>query len=305
MEGLETATIWCLTMTNNIRIHIPAILVLVLIIFTAPSCSTGDTANAGGLEWHPDAYTAFETAEEEGKHVLLYLYADWCGYCRKLEAETFTDPEVINELGDAFIWVKLDGDKDPDGQRFKKKFNVRGYPAIFILDNDENELDRIAGYLPSDRFLEMMTEMRDGETFVELKNRVEEQPEDLEARHKLAEKLLFRGQPRDSIRNLEKVIRSDPENEQGRLEPALYLMAQATYAMRQYEPTLDVLDKYEEKFPEGRHMADFMLLRAQMNLENNDTDLALSTLEKFLEEYPDHPKAELVKRHIQESSGSM
>mgnify|MGYP006292651437 CR=1 FL=1 len=292
-------------MKNKELFHITILLTLTLLVFPAVSCSSGDTATAGGLNWQPDVYTAFETAEEEGKHVLLYLNADWCGYCRKLEAEIFTDPEVIDELGDAFVWVKLDGDKDPDGQRFKNKFNVRGYPAVFILDSDENELDRIAGYLPSDRFLELMKEMRDGETFAELKKQVKENPDDLEAKQKLAEKLLFRGQARDSIRNLEEVIRNDPGNEQGQLEPALYLMAQATYAMRQYEPTLDVLDKYEEKFPEGRHMADFMLLRAQMNLENNDTDLAVNTLEKFLEQYPDHPKADLVKRHLEESAGSM
>jgi outer membrane protein assembly factor BamD (BamD/ComL family) len=97
------------------------------------------------------------------------------------------------------------------------------------------------------------------------------------------------------------VIKADPENKQGQMEPALYLMAQATYAMRQYQPTLAVLDKYEEKFPEGTHTADFMLLRAQLNLENNDDDSARSTLKRFLEAYPEHPKAELVRRHLSEN----
>ena len=274
-----------------------------ILVLPGASCSNGSSATNEALEWQPDVYAAFKTAEEEGKEVLLYLNADWCGYCRKLEAEAFTDPEVLRELGDAFVWVKLDGDKDPDGQRFKNKFSVRGYPAIFLLDSEENELDRIAGYLPTDRFLDTMTAMRDGDTFARMQGRVRENPEDLEARHKLAEKLLFRGQPRDSLENLEVVLRKDPENKQGQMEPALYLMAQTTYSMRQYQPTLDVLDKYEEKFPEGRHMADFMLLRAQMNLENNDEELALNTLQRFLDEYPDHPKAELVKSHLANSSG--
>ena len=96
-----------------------------------------------------------------------------------MEAETFTDPQVIQELGDAFIWVKLDGDKDPDGQRYKTKFNVRGYPAIFLLDPAENELDQVAGYLPPDRFLEVMTPMRDGDTFAGLEEQVRERTADL------------------------------------------------------------------------------------------------------------------------------
>jgi len=215
-----------------------------------------------------------------------------------MEAETFTDPQVIQELGDAFIWVKLDGDKDPDGQRYKTKFNVRGYPAIFLLDPAENELDQVAGYLPPDRFLEVMTPMRDGDTFAGLEEQVRENPDDLDAREKLAEKQLFRGQPQDSLRNLEMVLKADPDNKDGKMEPALYLMAQATYSMRQYQPTLAVLDKYEEKFPDGEHAADFMLLRAQVNLENNDEESARTTLTRFLEKYPDHPKADLVRQHL-------
>lgn len=272
---------------------------LALLVLPGLSCSNSNSQSSTTLNWHPDVYSAFKQAAAEGKNVFLYLEADWCGYCRKLEDETFTDPRVIDEAGEAFIWVKLDGDTDPDGQRFKDKFNVRGYPALILLDSNEEELDRIAGYVPPDRFLELVTGMREGETFANLRQRVQENPEDLESTRKLAEKLLFRGQTKDSLQNLERIVKSDPANEQGQMEPALYLMAQAAYAMGQYQPTLDILDKYDEKFPEGKHRADFMLLRAQMNLENNDTDLAFNTLQKFLEEYPEHPKAELVKKHMQ------
>ena len=272
---------------------------LIAFITTSLACSSGNNAVTGAIAWQPDVYTAFKASSQEDKPVLLYLNADWCGYCRKMEAETFSDPEVGKELGDAFIWVKLNGDKDPDGQRFKQKFNVRGYPAIYLLDSEENELDYVAGYLPTDLFLETMTSMRDGDTFASLQERVDQDPGDLEARHKLARKLLFRGQPGESLKNLEQVLKSDPDNKQGQLEPALYLMAQATYSMRQYRPTLAVIDKYSEKFPEGEHTADFMLLRAQLDIENNQEESARATLEKFLERFPDHSKAEIVRQHLE------
>lgn len=273
----------------------------IILALIGASCSNGGTASNEGIVWQPDIYTAIKTSAQEDKSILLYLNADWCSYCRKMETETFTDSAVLKELGDAFLWVKLDGDKDPDGNRFKNKFSVRGYPAIFLLDSEENELDRLAGYLPPDRFLDMMISMRDGDTFAGLQERAGEDPEDLEAKQKLAEKLLTRGQPVDSLKNLEMVLKADPENEKGQMEPALYLMAQATYALRQYQPTLAVLDKYEEKFPDGAHLADFMLLRAQLNLENNDDESAKTTLEKFLEDYPEHPKAEIVRRHLSDN----
>ena len=289
---------WYLMMKNKLYYMFLCSLAAVTLLLAGTACSTGDTVEGAGISWQPDVYTAFKTSSQEDKPVLLYLNADWCGYCRKMEAETFTDPEVLKELGDAFLWVKLDGDVDSDGQRFKSKFNVRGYPAIFLLDSEENELDRIAGYLPPKNFLEMMISMRDGDTFAGLQKRTEENPDDLAAVHKLAEKLLFRGQPGESLRNLRKVLKDDPENKQGQMEPALYLMAQATYSMRQYEPTLAVLDKYSEKFPEGDHKADFLLLRAQLNIENNDNESARTTLEKFLEQFPEHSKAEMVRQHL-------
>ena len=139
---------WYLMMKNKLYYMFLCSLAAVTLLLAGTACSTGDTVEGAGISWQPDVYTAFKTSSQEDKPVLLYLNADWCGYCRKMEAETFTDPEVLKELGDAFLWVKLDGDVDSDGQRFKSKFNVRGYPAIFLLDSEENELDRIAGYLP-------------------------------------------------------------------------------------------------------------------------------------------------------------
>ena len=93
-------------------------------------------------------------------------------------------------------------------------------------------------------------------------------------------------------------MKADPENKKGHLESALYLMAQATYSMRQYKPTIAVLDKYKEKFPEGEHTADFLLLRAQLDIENNQEDAAEASLKEFLERFPDHSKAEIVRQHL-------
>lgn len=39
------------------------------------------------------------TLAAQPQQVLLYFYADWCTYCRKMDKEVFTKPEVIAALG--------------------------------------------------------------------------------------------------------------------------------------------------------------------------------------------------------------
>src|SRR5690606_40147878 len=39
---------------------------------------------------------ASELAAKEPKMILVKVYTDWCGWCKKMDKETFMDSEVIN-----------------------------------------------------------------------------------------------------------------------------------------------------------------------------------------------------------------
>lgn len=70
----------------------------------------GQETNSGELTW----YTweeAVRANDRKPKKILVDVYTDWCGWCKKMDQETFTDPAVIDYLNKHFYVVKLDAEQ--------------------------------------------------------------------------------------------------------------------------------------------------------------------------------------------------
>ena len=59
------------------------------------------------------------------KKVLLFFYADWCEYCKKMEQTAFKNKDIINILNSNFYAVKMDAESDEeiifDGVKYSNK----------------------------------------------------------------------------------------------------------------------------------------------------------------------------------------
>lgn len=110
-------------------------------------------------------------AKAEDKHVFIDFTAKWCGWCKKMDRETFTRPEVIEMINENFIPIKVDGDSkrelDLDGYKITEKnltrheFSVRGYPAFWFLKSDGTKLAVIRGYRSADYIMEALEYVND------------------------------------------------------------------------------------------------------------------------------------------------
>ncbi len=103
-------------------------------------------------EWNRDSGTALEQARSESKPVLVFLYTDWCTYCKQMDGKTFSDAGVIDELGRKFVWLRLNAETDAQGIEMQRRFGINGFPTILFLDPSGRELNRIAGFVPPDQF---------------------------------------------------------------------------------------------------------------------------------------------------------
>ena len=57
---------------------------------------------------------AEELTKTEPRKLFIDVYTDWCGWCKKLDKETFTDPVIANILNTEFYAVKFDAEsKEP------------------------------------------------------------------------------------------------------------------------------------------------------------------------------------------------
>ena len=94
-------------------------------------------------------------AKQSGKPMMVDFYAEWCGWCKKLDSEVYTKPAVV-QLSEKFVNVKVDVDKNG---KDAKTFGVRGLPTIVFLKPDGTVLQQISGYRDSAEFVRVMTEV--------------------------------------------------------------------------------------------------------------------------------------------------
>jgi len=96
-----------------------------------------------------------DQASANNQWVMLDFYADWCISCKEMEAYTFTDPKVKQQLTN-FILLQVDVTKNSaDDKTLLTHFNLVGPPAIlfFGIDKQERSEHRVIGYQDSDTFL--------------------------------------------------------------------------------------------------------------------------------------------------------
>ena len=124
----------------------------------AISCTTGTASKPAGppLPWHSTLDEALTAAKEKHSPILVDFYTDWCGWCKKMDKETFTDAAVREKLG-GYVLLKLDADKFPE---VAEKYGVDGYPTTVVLDEDGKMLAKRPGFMPPKDYMAFLDEAK-------------------------------------------------------------------------------------------------------------------------------------------------
>lgn len=80
---------------------------------------------------------ALAEAKKSDKLIFLDAYASWCGPCKIMAKNTFTDARVGKYFNENFINFKMDMEKNPDGPRLSRKFHLEAYPSLYFVDLNE------------------------------------------------------------------------------------------------------------------------------------------------------------------------
>ena len=84
---------------------------LVLIALTLGMFSIPLLSNAEGIQWQ-SYKDGMKKGKSENKKIFLNFHADWWTFCKKMEAESFSDPEIIQFLNSHFILIRTNIDKE-------------------------------------------------------------------------------------------------------------------------------------------------------------------------------------------------
>lgn len=131
-----------------------AIVVILIVAFKSPTVNFNEDV-VGGVQFKKESWNeVLKMAKKENKLIFLDIYATWCGPCKRLKANTFSDAEVGKLYNQKFINVALDGEKG-EGLELARKYAVRSYPTLLFLDGNGNIVNRTGGYHNPKEFIEL------------------------------------------------------------------------------------------------------------------------------------------------------
>ncbi len=147
------------------------ILLLSLISLPGLMLSQEKAGNKGIIQWYSFA-DAYKLNKKKPKKLFVDVYTDWCGWCKKMDKETFQDPETAKYMQKHFYCVKLDAEtkdtividtvkfvnRNPKGRGGNNQLAVellRGkmsYPSCVFINEQNQELNVVPGYMSAVEF---------------------------------------------------------------------------------------------------------------------------------------------------------
>jgi len=112
---------------------------------------------------------AYPLAQKEDKILLIDAYTDWCGWCKKMDRDTYSNAEVIKKINKHFIAVKFNPELrdltyDIDGQTFSARdFYAQltrgektGFPTTYFINPKKKSLFIDPGYRNAETFMQIL-----------------------------------------------------------------------------------------------------------------------------------------------------
>jgi thioredoxin-related protein len=151
------------------------LLIIVLILVNTGLVAQGvpsKPADVPMIKWY-SFEEGMKLAKKKKLPALVDIYTEWCGWCKKMDNETFQNQSVIEYVNKNFIAIKLNAeDKNPIKYLDKTYINPNpsanrathqlpgvlakqriGYPTYIYLDENGKTITLTQGYMQADDLL--------------------------------------------------------------------------------------------------------------------------------------------------------
>jgi len=137
----------------------------------------GGPAGAG-IQWERNFDEALKRAKATGKPMLVDFWAEWCGWCHRLDKTTYADPVVAQKAED-FVPVKVNTEAGKREQLVTLRYDVQNLPTIAFLSPGGHLVLRLNGYQGPGQFPRTMDQARESARRVATwENALEKNPKD-------------------------------------------------------------------------------------------------------------------------------
>ncbi|SYZ73847.1 conserved exported hypothetical protein [Candidatus Zixiibacteriota bacterium] len=239
---------------------------------------------------------ALKLAQEKNQKVLIDFYTDWCTWCKKLDTETYVDSAVI-ALSQNLVFTKINAEVDTVTAA---KYMVRAYPTIVLMNNDGTEIDRIAGYLPAQDFIQTVDDYLHGiNTLDYFLKKEADSGANIELNATIAQKYADRGMYPEAEQYLQKVLTADPDNAQKFGLEAMMSLGDIKMRDKKYDEAYTIFKNVMTKFATSDRAPEAHIYSAIVLARKGDTTAAIKAFESFIKTYPTSEDTAYAQKQIE------
>jgi uncharacterized protein YyaL (SSP411 family) len=112
----------------------------------------------------------YKLSQKTGKVMLIDVYTDWCGWCKRMDKDTYSKSEIIEFINKNYIPVKFNPEINNVRYQYKNmnlsgmelmgsigNNEIRGYPATVFLHPAGDQYRVVSGYYDAARFQNVLT----------------------------------------------------------------------------------------------------------------------------------------------------
>ena len=148
----------------------------ILILLLSLTNIIGDTVAAQGITFQSDTLSwqaILDKAKTENKIVFVDAYTSWCGPCKRMAKDVFTQKSVGDVFNASFINVKMDMENG-EGPAVAMRYDVKAYPTYMFITPKGELVHRGLGAMPAEKFIAIGKAAANPETqFFALKKKYE------------------------------------------------------------------------------------------------------------------------------------
>lgn len=258
----------------------------------------GGPGAAGGIKWERNFDEALKKAKAGNKPILIDFWAEWCGWCHRLDKTTYVDPVVVARSED-FVAVKINTEAGKTEELVALRYDVQNLPTIAFLSPGGHLVLRLNGFQGPGQFPRTMDNAREAARRVgALEKALERNPRDTSALVGLGVHLYeqeFYEESRDLLRQ---AVKNDADEPVTLRRKARLLLAVIQNYDRKFAEAEALLKDALSLRPVGEDEPKLLFILGRTYASWGRVEESQRTMQTILRLYPQNPIAQKARETI-------
>jgi thioredoxin-like negative regulator of GroEL len=243
------------------------------------------------IKWEKSFDEALKKARKAGKPVFVDFWAEWCGWCHRLDKNTYADPGVARKAQD-FVAVKVNTEGSHKELAVAVRYHVTSLPTIVFLSPEGRQLLRLNGYQGPGQFPRTLEEaLRTAESVMSWEDTLARNPDDPQALLALGSHLFDQECFEEARDLLQRAVARDAGEEPNRRRRARMLLAILEHVSRNFAEAERLVKEALSLQPGPDDQPKLLFVLGRTYVSSGRQAEGVATFEVIVREYPQSPVA--------------